>query len=292
MAATVNLASERASVEVVPGVAERAALIAAVERAGYRAREAVSEDWETLERDAERRSLFRAAVVALALGWSMFFALQVNRWANLQWDRDSPLRRSVRGSHTSAAVVGPGHLPRRVAGGAPRHQRHEHADHARRRRCLHLQRRGDVRGGTHRRRGPDARHLLRHGADHRGVRDPGPLSGGAGQGAYVRRDQTAAESAPHYGARRPRRRGGRGPGGGAPQRRPAGDPPRREVPGRRRSGRRAQHRGRVYAHRREPAGGEGPGRARVPAPRSTGPGGCASGRRRWAARPFWRRSSS
>ena len=88
VAATVNLASERASVEVVPGVAERAALIAAVERAGYRAREAVSEDWEVRERDAERRSLFRAAVVALALGWSMFFALQVNRWADLRWDRD------------------------------------------------------------------------------------------------------------------------------------------------------------------------------------------------------------
>ena len=88
VAATVNLASERASVEVVPGVAERAALIAAVERAGYRAREAVSEDWEARERDAERRSLFRAAVVALALGWSMFFALQVNRWADLRWDRD------------------------------------------------------------------------------------------------------------------------------------------------------------------------------------------------------------
>ncbi len=88
VAATVNLASERASVEVVPGVAERAALIAAVERAGYRAREAVSEDWEARERDAERRSLFQAAVVALALGWSMFFALQVNRWADLRWDRD------------------------------------------------------------------------------------------------------------------------------------------------------------------------------------------------------------
>ena len=91
--ASVNLATERAAVRYVPGVADVAALRAAVVRAGYRVREGpatgdLDEDWEETERARERRRLAARALAALALGWSVFLAMQINRWAGLDWDMD------------------------------------------------------------------------------------------------------------------------------------------------------------------------------------------------------------
>ena len=92
--ATVNLALERATVRGLPGVADRAALVAAVEGAGYRVPIALGEETERgegeeRERARERRALLRSGLAALALGWSVFFALQINRWADLNWDKDA-----------------------------------------------------------------------------------------------------------------------------------------------------------------------------------------------------------
>ena len=89
---SVNLAGEQASVRAAPTV-DRAALVAAVESAGYGVRQApptaaVGEDWEAQERAAEQGRLFRHALVALVLGWSVFFVSQIERWADLHWDED------------------------------------------------------------------------------------------------------------------------------------------------------------------------------------------------------------
>ncbi len=91
--ASVNLASERATVRVVAGLADEA-LVEAVEGAGYSVRQAASadavdEEAEERERARERRALLQDAVLALALGWSAFLALQINRWADLNWDKDA-----------------------------------------------------------------------------------------------------------------------------------------------------------------------------------------------------------
>ena len=87
--ATVNLANERATVQFAPGVADRAALVSAIEGAGYLVRTQASdegdhEDWEEQARARERRVLLRRSSGALVLGWAVFFAMQVNRWADFQ----------------------------------------------------------------------------------------------------------------------------------------------------------------------------------------------------------------
>ena len=78
LTATVNLATERASVTFAPGVADRATLTAAVEAAGYgviapSAEDAVEgEDAETLARRAELRDKRRKLIVAVAFGLPLF----------------------------------------------------------------------------------------------------------------------------------------------------------------------------------------------------------------------------
>jgi Cu+-exporting ATPase len=66
--ANVNFASERASVTFAPGVADRAALVAAVRQAGYDVIETASdeelEDAEALAREAEIRHQWQRLVVA------------------------------------------------------------------------------------------------------------------------------------------------------------------------------------------------------------------------------------
>ena len=90
---SVNLASERASIDFDPALLGVDELVAAVERAGYDVREADSDaagdDWEEEERALERKRLLVSASIALTIGWSAFLAMQVNRWADLGWDKDA-----------------------------------------------------------------------------------------------------------------------------------------------------------------------------------------------------------
>ena len=78
LTATVNLATERASVTFAPGVADRVTLTAAVEAAGYgviapSAEDAVEgEDAETLARRAELVDKRRKLIVAVAFGLPLF----------------------------------------------------------------------------------------------------------------------------------------------------------------------------------------------------------------------------
>ncbi len=94
-AAVVNLATERASVRFPAGVVSRADLAAAVEAAGYHVLEAAAGDEEDAgaaeerRRAGQRRDLLRNALIALSLGWATFLALQINRWADLNWDKDA-----------------------------------------------------------------------------------------------------------------------------------------------------------------------------------------------------------
>ena len=94
-AAAVNLATERARVYLAaPDVAPRA-LSDAVAAAGYRVVSTSAEAQSPAaavaveeRRDQERRRLLADALLALALGWAVFFAMQVNRAAGLDWDPD------------------------------------------------------------------------------------------------------------------------------------------------------------------------------------------------------------
>ena len=98
-AAVVNLATERARVYLAaPDVAPDAlsdALSGAVAAAGYRVVSTSAEPQSPAaavaveeRRDHERRRLLTDALLALALGWAVFFAMQVNRAAGLDWDPD------------------------------------------------------------------------------------------------------------------------------------------------------------------------------------------------------------
>ena len=89
----VNLASESATIQPAAGGVDSAALVAAVRSAGYDVRrppaEAATEAWEGEEQARERSALLWSAMGALLLGWATFLAMQVNRWAGLNWDRDA-----------------------------------------------------------------------------------------------------------------------------------------------------------------------------------------------------------
>ena len=86
----VNLASERASIEFDPETTSQEDLVAAVERAGYDVREPAGDDSvEDAQRAAERQALLRSASIALVVGWAAFLAMQINRWADLNWDKDT-----------------------------------------------------------------------------------------------------------------------------------------------------------------------------------------------------------
>ncbi len=98
-AAAVNLATERARVylaapDVAPGALSDA-LSGAVAAAGYRVVSTSAEPRSPAaavaaddRRDHERRRLLIDALLALALGWAVFAAMQVNRAAGLDWDPD------------------------------------------------------------------------------------------------------------------------------------------------------------------------------------------------------------
>ncbi|PZC49880.1 MAG: Cu+-exporting ATPase [Chloroflexi bacterium] len=93
--ATVNLATERATVRFVSGAVSPQKLAVAVAAVGY---EVILSDTDTAldageaeerRKAAERRSLLIDAAAALALGWAAFIALQINRWADLNFDKDA-----------------------------------------------------------------------------------------------------------------------------------------------------------------------------------------------------------
>ena len=92
--ASVNLATERATVRFPAGAIDRDGLAAAVEAAGYHVVPAAvgeseaAEDAEERRKAAYRRTLLRHALLALSLGWATFFAMQLNRWADLNWGKD------------------------------------------------------------------------------------------------------------------------------------------------------------------------------------------------------------
>ncbi len=84
--ASADFLTGRAVLELDGGAPEQTALAAAIERAGYRLG---APQLETAEpQDRALAGLVWRAAGALALGWAMFAAMQVNRWAELGWDRD------------------------------------------------------------------------------------------------------------------------------------------------------------------------------------------------------------
>ena len=94
-AAAVNLATERARVYLAAPDVAPGALSDAVAAAGYRVVSTSAEPQSPAaavaveeRRDHERRRLLADALLALALGWAVFFAMQVNRAAGLDWDPD------------------------------------------------------------------------------------------------------------------------------------------------------------------------------------------------------------
>ena len=93
--AVVNLATEHARVSFPDGAVEPDALAAAVAEAGYHVVSApVAEGDDPGEAEERRKAVYRRALltdalIALALGWSTFFAMQVNRWADFNWDKDA-----------------------------------------------------------------------------------------------------------------------------------------------------------------------------------------------------------
>ena len=84
--ASADFLSGRAIIELDGEAPNQTALAAAIERAGYRLGTPQSEAAEPQDR-ALAALIWRAAT-ALALGWAMFVAMQINRWAELGWDRD------------------------------------------------------------------------------------------------------------------------------------------------------------------------------------------------------------
>jgi heavy metal translocating P-type ATPase len=95
-AVAVNLASERARIHLTAPDIETQALSAAVAAAGYRvvsasagAQPAANAEAAEARRDDERRRLRTDALLALALGWGIFVAMQVNHAAGLGWDADA-----------------------------------------------------------------------------------------------------------------------------------------------------------------------------------------------------------
>ncbi len=84
--ASADFLTGRAVLELDGGAPDQTALAAAIERAGYRLG---APQLETAEpQDRALAGLAWRAAGALALGWAMFAAMQVNRWAELGWDRD------------------------------------------------------------------------------------------------------------------------------------------------------------------------------------------------------------
>ena len=82
--ASADFLSGRAILEIEGEAPQKAALAAAIERAGYRLRTAADDD---AAQPPDRSPPWRAAL-ALSLGWAMFAAMQANRWGELGWDRD------------------------------------------------------------------------------------------------------------------------------------------------------------------------------------------------------------
>ena len=82
-AASADFLSGRAILELDGDAPQREALAAAIENAGYRLGTAGRETAESQD-----RTLVWRAAIALTLGWAMFAAMQINRWAELGWDRD------------------------------------------------------------------------------------------------------------------------------------------------------------------------------------------------------------
>ena len=84
--ASADFLSGRAILELEGEAPNQTALAAAIERAGYRLGAAQREADEP--QDRLLAALIWRAATALALGWAMFAAMQINRWAELSWDRD------------------------------------------------------------------------------------------------------------------------------------------------------------------------------------------------------------
>ena len=91
--AVVNLATDSATVHSMAAL-DRDALVAAVDAAGYgvlgdTGGDPVAAQLHERERAVERQRLRVRSLVALGFGWSIFLAMQINRWADLHWDKDA-----------------------------------------------------------------------------------------------------------------------------------------------------------------------------------------------------------
>ena len=266
-----------ATIRYLPDIADRAALVGAIEAAGYDVRDR----WRTGTGHgpdvAGRGAVGRGRRTRGARsGRSCARRSSRSPWPSRSWSRCSCPRRASRwrrstgwrssrrpSSRSGRAPV----LSRGLAGRPSRHGQHGHARRDRDDRGLGVQRRRDALPGRHPRGRAAPGDLLRFLDDHHRPRPAGSLAGGTAPKASttgaIRRLVGLAADDRAARERRPRRRtsplevvGGR---------RPAARPAGREGAGRRRR-RRGRLRGRrLDAHRRAD-----PGRGRPPASRSSG----------------------
>lgn len=82
--ASADFLTGRTVLEVVGETPNEAEIAAAVERIGYRL--GAADEPPALEPDCSQAL---RATAALALGWAIFTSMQINRWAELGWDRDT-----------------------------------------------------------------------------------------------------------------------------------------------------------------------------------------------------------
>ena len=205
--ATVNLATEMATIRYLPDVADRAALVGAIESAGYDVR--TSPPAERTRR--RRRSPTSCGADDLERARAARAAAGPGGRSRSRSPRDhgrhvrAPDRRSAM-DELNRLVADPGDvhpglgrrplLPGGLARRAARHDQHGHARRGRHDRGLGLQRGRHPLAGGRRRGGRRARHLLRFLDDHHRPRPARPLAGGAGQGTDDRRDPPARRAQP------------------------------------------------------------------------------------------------
>ena len=199
--ATVNLATETATIRYQPDRADRAALVGAIEAAGYdvRTRPAPADPAappslaaelaeDDLERARSARGLLLRALASIAVAAGIMVVMFLPQTAVPV----TALNRLVLIPATFIQFWAGGRFYRAaVAGGASRDDQHGHARRGRDHGRLGLQRRGRSVAGPRRVGRRRARHLLRFLDDHHRPRPARALARSACQGPDDRRDPSA-----------------------------------------------------------------------------------------------------